>query len=740
MKLKLTLRCIGSLAKLTAAASSVAFEGSAYNGGIMYPSCDGLPPGTPVVLDLDTLTIPDTVRPVLDDHDATTDGVIGETKMLAVRKSDYTLPVNGVLYPDKPRTKNLMAAKDHRWQLSVGVEQYTLEKIAAGRSVNVNGRTFQGPLVVARNAYLTDLSFVAVGGDDSTWARIAAARARRLRAAHTGVNPMTFDQWLANTFAMDAKTLTPEQTTKFQAMFDMEMAEPAADQAIEAATGKPAASVTQPAAQSAAQPAAQPIVQPAPVVAASRTTVKDNAMMFKMEARRIAQIERITAGHDDIYNKAVDGDWTPEQTRDAVELKTLRAGRAKPGAVASGTTKDIDAALQSDTLQASLLLSSGMPEVRVAKLFAKRGNAERILNDAMDEDHRGMSFQRLFDRCIRAAGETPHSNREGRTFLESARNSNRQLKAAGFTTMTISYILENFAQKTLLDGWDSMQAKWKEFCVMRSNVDFKPHSRYALDFTGQFRKVTPKGELQHVSLSDARYTSTLDTFGAVVTLDRQTYINDDLGAFTQRLSELGMLGAQSVEEAAFTLLLASIGSFFSAGNGNYISGASSALSVDSLATARKSFGNMVGPNSKPINVEMTKLLVGTVLQTAADVIYRSESIQLASSTVKTPTRNAFYNMFNPIASPYLNNTAIKAQDDAGNLSAISGQSDTLWFGFGQQGNRSAMSVAFLNGAQSPTVQSQPAPEIEILGEQYRAFIDYGVATEDYRLGFCSAGV
>ena len=78
-------------------------------------------------------------------------------------------------------------------------------------------------------------------------------------------------------------------------------------------------------------------------------------------------------------------------------------------------------------------------------------------------------------------------------------------------------------------------------------------------------------------------------------------------------------------------------------------------------------------------------------------------------------------------------------DDAGNYSAISGQSDTLWFGFAQQGNRSALSVAFLNGSQSPTVESQPSPSIEILGEEYRAYIDYGVATEDYRLAVCSAG-
>ncbi len=727
------LRCVGTLAKLTAEASTVRFEGSAYNGGIMYPTVDGLDPGTAVVVDLDTLNIPNPVRPVLDEHDVSNDGVIGETKEFAVRKSDYTIPVTGVLYPDKARAKNLMSAKDHRWQLSLGIEQFTQEKIAAGRTVRVNGRLFTGPLVVARNGYLTDLSFVAVGGDDTTWARIAAARATRRLRAGLGDESMTFEQWLLETYGLEAGSLTPEQTAKFQAVFDASMSMSAEDD-------------TDPEKKIEANDGTDPEKKiEAKKVAANRTrraSASNGVDAFRIEARRITGIQRIAKDHPDIVDQAIAEDWDLEKTKDRVELHALRAERSQPGSIANGYKIDskTDVTLQSDTIQAALLLTSGMPENRVAKLFAKRGNGERVMNDATDEEFRGMSFQRLFDRCIRISGDTAPSNREGKSFLEAARSSNSKLKAAGFTTMTLSYILENVAQKTLLDGWDSMQAKWKEFCATRSNVDFKPHARYALDFTGQFRRVTPKGELQHVSMSDARYTSQLDTKGAIVTLDRQTYINDDLGAFTARLSELGMLGAQSVEEAVFTLMMASIGSFFAVGNNNYISGAASALSVTSLATARSSFAKQVGPNSKPINVTMQKLVVGSVLETTAVEIYGSQNIfPTGTSTAKIPTQNPFYNQFPPIMSPYLNNTAIKAQDDAGNLSAISGQSDTLWFGFGQQGNRAALSVAFLNGAQSPTVESQPAPEIEILGEQWRAYIDYGVATEDYRLGFCSAG-
>lgn len=157
------------------------FMGSAYNGGVMYPSItvDGETQTLAIVLDLDSLVIPKPERPVLDDHDETTDGVIGHTTMIEVRKSDYTLPVAGVIYTRKERSKKILSASDggHQWQLSVGTDNFTIERIPAGQSVRVNQRTFHGPVAIARNAYLTDLSFVAIGGDDTTYAQIAAKRA-----------------------------------------------------------------------------------------------------------------------------------------------------------------------------------------------------------------------------------------------------------------------------------------------------------------------------------------------------------------------------------------------------------------------------------------------------------------------------------------------------------------------------------------------------------------------------------
>ena len=154
------------------------FSGTAYTGGIMHPkvTIDGVSKAMDVILDLDSLTIPDQVRPVLDDHDESTDGLIGQTAMVARRGRE--LIISGKLYGWKLRAKQILAAAraGHVWQLSVGTDGFTLDDVAAGQAVTVNGQTFRGPVKVARGAYLTDFSFVAVGADDRTSAVIAARR------------------------------------------------------------------------------------------------------------------------------------------------------------------------------------------------------------------------------------------------------------------------------------------------------------------------------------------------------------------------------------------------------------------------------------------------------------------------------------------------------------------------------------------------------------------------------------
>jgi len=156
------------------------FAGSAYNGGIMFPqvTVGGVTEELPTVLDLDSLLIPDQYVPILDDHDESGDGEIGRCTMIAVRKSDYTLPIEGIIYAMKPRSQRILKRNDRGriWQLSVGCQYLMTQSVPDGESVRINNRLQAGPFSIAQNATLTDVSFVEWGGDETTFAKIAARR------------------------------------------------------------------------------------------------------------------------------------------------------------------------------------------------------------------------------------------------------------------------------------------------------------------------------------------------------------------------------------------------------------------------------------------------------------------------------------------------------------------------------------------------------------------------------------
>jgi hypothetical protein len=63
------------------------------------------------------------------------------------------------------------------WQASVGAYASETEQVPKGRQAIANGRTFDGPVSIVRRSVLGEVSFVALGADDGTEARIAAEAA-----------------------------------------------------------------------------------------------------------------------------------------------------------------------------------------------------------------------------------------------------------------------------------------------------------------------------------------------------------------------------------------------------------------------------------------------------------------------------------------------------------------------------------------------------------------------------------
>lgn len=724
------------------------FEGMAYNGGVMYPTLVvGRETVTgPVVIDLDSVIIPSQKRPVLDEHDDSTDGLIGTTTELSVQNN--TLPVKGVLYVNKERTQKILSAVGHAWQLSVGMDQFTIERIGNGVSVVVNGQTFVGPLTICRNAYLTDLSFVTVGGDDTTWARIAARRGpkgkTRLGASRPQSknskegNEMNFDQWMAaNHPDVDVSTLDASGRQSYMTMYlAADEGDDDDDEPEDESLSKEEEAAVIAAARALKKKAARKLnadrSRPAGGDGASTDKIIERATAAavqgaRMEAMRCDQIRAMANGDIEGALKAI-ADGTPAKD---YELARLRAGRSQ----ASGATTKVGDN-EHLVMEAALLIHGGMDLNRVGKYFD-----EQTMNRVTAQKYRGFSLVECGDRLIRFSGTHYEGARNQTAHMQAVRSANSKLEATGFTSMSLGNILENAADKVLLDAYQSVITTWQTFCSVRSLNDFKAHSQYALDPLSVFQKVGSQGDFSNLQFGDRKYSLQADSYGVRFKIDYQTWRNDDLGAINNRIGTIGQLAASTIEQVVMVLVMLGINNtaMFHASNRNYDATASSVFGIAGLTFAETLWNNQVRQNGTPLGVMPQMLMVGTALKTQASQVYTSTKLNEVFTAAQTKTGpvasdNPFVGRYTPTMNPYLNNPLLK-NNTGPTAVALSHQDNGLWMMLARMGNNAPFHVGFLDGQQSPKVELINN-QTEMIGFELAAGVHFGVGYGDPLLAAC----
>ncbi|QDV85558.1 hypothetical protein [Planctomycetes bacterium TBK1r] len=147
------------------------FSMVAYTGGAMR--LGGWP--YPVVVDLAGLRVTRKSRPILKDHDR--GSIVGHTD--DIRISERSLEVAGVISGVGTTAQEVIATSENGfpWQASLGASADKVVFIPEGKTAKANGRDHNGPLYIARKSTLGEVSFVALGADDNTEARVAAGQA-----------------------------------------------------------------------------------------------------------------------------------------------------------------------------------------------------------------------------------------------------------------------------------------------------------------------------------------------------------------------------------------------------------------------------------------------------------------------------------------------------------------------------------------------------------------------------------
>lgn len=686
------------------------FSMVAYTGGLLrlgYYS-------DPVVVDLTGLRAKAPV-PILMDHNA--GKIVGHADEVDIGAS--LLKLSGIVSgaSDEASQVSASATMGFPWKASIGARPDKMEFIGENTTVTVNGKIFKGPLLVARKATLGEVSFVAIAADNKTTVKVAASAANRKE------ENMEFQDWI-KAIGFDPESLTDAQTAKLQAKFDAEV------KVIEAK----AADEKNKKIEGSGKPPAVDVPKfdlPAIVLAYEKhiTAVQAKATDYggKIEAAKLHEIQA-TAGKKAIelksqaLNDEKSAAWLEVELIKAqadAKVELIKAERPKGPAI-HGSTRDND--MTPRVIEAALCRSIGLPDME--KHFD-----EKTLEASDARECRGFGLQTLLLQAAAAngyrlqIGERIHAG-NAREVLSHAL-PNAPIRASGFSTLDVSGILSSTANKVLLSGFNAVPQTWREVAAIRTVSDFKSVTAYRMTADLEYEELPPSGEITHGTLGEESYSIQAKTYAKMLTLTRTDIINDDLGAFNDLRNRLGMGAVLKMNKVFWTPWINN-SAVFTAARGNYQEGAATALGEAGLNTAVQLFRDMTGPDGNALGLSPVKLIVPTALEATAKKWHVSTEVRDTTASTKTAIANIYQGSFKPVPIPELGN------------SNYTGYSALAWYLLADPAILATAAMCFLNGQQSPTIESADA-DFNTLGIQLRGYHDFGVAMSEWRAGVKSKG-
>lgn len=774
-------------AKDASAPKKRTFEIIAYTGGPLEQGWWD----SPVIVDLAGIDVGDGRLPILDGHIAIPDMVVGQSESAKVEGNQFVL--RGVMIDVNDAAKKIINLADSglSWQASIGARCLQKDFIAEGNSVLVNGRNFDGPVYVSRKTLIREVSFVVIGADLDTSVLVASGA----NMAETILAKMTFAEY-CKTHGFDEKTLSKDQSTYMKKMWAKEKAsEPDEEDDDEDDSD------AEPKEKEAKAGAKLDLKAQAKQAKLDRENeLKAEFDQYRdaqnAESKRVRELKAVCAANPDLQGEilvgtetkgvilldhAIAAGWDAERLHPAYKLAELKAENLKnvrddrPSRAPFGYAANdpLEAGSKTDphfkqkVIEAAIL-QAGNCKLESDSYYFDRGEKntlvrrvpENVQADAQREykarytdqvqqaahTHfgRGIGLWQVLATAARSGGYTGSDIIHDGNLPEVLRCAfTPTIRAEGGSLVSIQNTLANVMNKYLLQGYLGTDQSWRAICSTRPVKDFKPTKSIALTGDFVFKRLNDQGQIHHGALTDVAFANQIDTLARMLSIGRPTIINDDLSALTTIPLLMGEGGADSLNVLIWTL-------WNNPGNGpdgnafwfarntamnllgggaaqsNLVTaGAASALSSASLQSAVTLFDKQVKPNGQPLGKPPAVLLYPPELDVAALELMNSEYVVGPTST-KQPNKNIFQGRFKPVKSPFLSNVT------------YAGFSTTAWWLLCEPGRLAAIEVAFLNGQESPTVQTAQANFNE-LGIDIRGFFDPGVAMQDFRAGVKSPG-
>lgn len=697
----------GSPAEFTIEASAEAdklptFNMTAYNGGPMLP--DGWYADDPIIIDLAGMNTAQSV-PIDSGHAED----VGHSTTVEKTPGNQKLKARGVLsaYSKDPAAQDNSAASARRivrmgaagfpFQASISPScvRAKIDFIKAGEKVNVNGRSFAGPVYVARESTLKKIAILSLGADSTTSTTVAASLQKGK------VMEPEFVAWLkAQGFQDDPTQLSPAAIVLMKAQW------------------KKAVVI-------------EPPVDPAIAIRAAAAA----------ELERIGAINLLCAAHPGVQME-IDNPATPGQkvsiqvhaiangwNKTETELAILRNTRSAPTIIVHGQDRDCTR----DTLEGAIMLRAGValdnPHFTSPQAVAMGLPAWLRTNLNADQRQRtmeaahsfaGLSLIDIARECVRLDGHTvPH----GRDALLRAAFSGGTLTNI-FTTNVNTIVLARYMESGDTTG---------DWVRVTDVADFKSNERPRLEKGGGgLQKLGRGGEADHRKFSDVGESYKIARYAEQFQIDEQDMIDDTFNAFDNIAPDMADDAARLRPDMVYAHLmsnptLATTGrALFNATDANLAT--TTSLTGANLKAAITAM-NLIRENSVNIDVTPTHFIGPPTLDFLVRQLLNSV-ILVGNTTADAPIGNVntLQGLLKPVMEKRLENGVIDPASGTDKTS-YSGSSST-WY---TASNRvQTIEVAYLRGTgRAPVVRSFNLTQ-GLWGIGFDIKLDIGCKAMDWR--------
>ncbi len=292
-----------------------------------------------------------------------------------------------------------------------------------------------------------------------------------------------------------------------------------------------------------------------------------------------------------------------------------------------------------------------------------------------------------------------------------------RISEADTTTASFSYLLGTSMNKRLLKDYQAWPAEWAKFCTIAPIRDFKQQTRVRLGAFGSLPIVAEDTAYTAITLTDSAATYVPQKRGNLVTVSRETIINDDLQAIKQIPTKLAVAAAYTLAEFVYSFLSSNPNIYD--GNALFTSGAphnnlgSSALSTAALQTGVTAMREQTNYAGKRLGLRPRYLVVPAELEFTSMVVTKSAGVPGSNNNDINP----MLGYVTPIVSPQLTST-------------------TQWFLVADPREIDTIEIGFVGGQVNPVLFIQDSPLIGLNFSQdaisYKVRHEYGSCVTDYR--------